>query len=310
MEFHPVFDFRHPDLRQYIVLTLPLIVGLTMTFSTEFFFKFFGSYLPSGSISGLNYGLRVMLVLVAFFGQALGTASFPFMARLAAENKMDEMNRLLNTTLKHLTLVVPFSMLVMVLRHEVIVMLFQRGRFDADATALTARVLICLMVGAFAFSAQTVVVRGFYAVQNTLLPAILCTLAVLLSLPFYVLGMKAWGVGGIALAISFSAVLQVMMLFIIWNKRGRNRQAREVYLAFAKMFMFSVPVGGVLYGVRNGLVTWVDVTSFSGSLTVSAITGTLFLVILVAGGYALKIEEIQLGLNRIVHKFRGRGHGG
>jgi putative peptidoglycan lipid II flippase len=38
-----------------------------MTFSTEFFFKFFGSYLPRGSIAGLNYSLRVMLVLVAFF---------------------------------------------------------------------------------------------------------------------------------------------------------------------------------------------------------------------------------------------------
>jgi len=226
------------------------------------------------------------------------------MARLAAENKMAEMNRLLNTTLKYLSLVVPFSMLVMVLRHEVITMLYQRGRFDADATALTARILIFLMVGAFAFSAQTVVVRGFYAVQNTLLPAILCTLAVLLSLPFYVLGMKAWGVGGIALAVSLSAVLQVLMLFVIWNKRGCNRESRGVYLAFTKMFMFSVPVGAVLYGFRNGLVAWVDVTTFAGSLAVTVIIGSVFLAILVVGGYVLKIDEIKLGLNRIVHRFK------
>ena len=34
MDYRPVVDFRHPDLRKYIVLTLPLMLGLTMTFST------------------------------------------------------------------------------------------------------------------------------------------------------------------------------------------------------------------------------------------------------------------------------------
>jgi putative peptidoglycan lipid II flippase len=282
-----------------VVLTLPLILGLTMTFSTELFFKLFGSYLPRGSIAGLNYGLRVMLVLVAFFGQALGTASFPFMARLAAENRMDEMNRLLNATLKHLSLVVPFSILLMVLRHEVIVILFQRGRFDADATALTARILFFMMVGAFAFAAQTVVVRGFYAVQNTLLPAMICTVAVLLSLPLYWAGMKMWGAGGIALAISLSAVLQVLLLYAIWNKRGRNTQSGEVYTTFARMAMVSLPVGALVHGIRNVLAARLDVATFTGSLAVAAVTGGVFLAVLAASGYLLNIEEITSGLKLI-----------
>ena len=36
---------------------------------------------------------------------------------------------------------------------------------------MTAPVLGCLMAGAVAFASQTVVNRGFYAMQNTLLPA-------------------------------------------------------------------------------------------------------------------------------------------
>ncbi|MEZ4578729.1 MAG: lipid II flippase MurJ [Desulfobacterales bacterium] len=102
-----------------------------------------------------------MLILVAFFGQAVGVgASFPFMARLAAE-KSAEMNQLLNDTLRHLALVIPFSVLFMVLRHEVILILFQRGRFDAAATALTADIPVYIMAGAVAFAVQTVVVRLF-----------------------------------------------------------------------------------------------------------------------------------------------------
>jgi len=81
------------------------MLGLTMTFSTEFFLKFFGTFLPEGGISALNYGMRIMLILVGLFGQAIGVASFPFMSRLAAEGKLQEMNLLLNRTLRYLVLV-------------------------------------------------------------------------------------------------------------------------------------------------------------------------------------------------------------
>ncbi|MDZ7597803.1 MAG: lipid II flippase MurJ [Desulfobacterales bacterium] len=198
-----VFNLRHPDLKRYILLTLPLMVGLSMTFSTEIFMRFFGSFLPPGSIAGLNYGLRIMLLLVAFFGQAVGVAAFPFLARLAAQRKIGEMNRLLNGTLRYLALVVPFSVLLMVLRSEVVQVLFERGQFDAAATALTARVLACLLVGAFAFAAQTVVVRGYYAIQNTLFPALFGTVAVVASIPLYIVdgtpGGPGRGVGDFAL---------------------------------------------------------------------------------------------------------------
>ena len=140
MKYTPTLDFTHPDFIAYIRLTLPLMVGLTMTFSTEFFLKFFGSYLPEGSIACLNYGLRIMFILVGLLGQAVGTASFPYLARLAAENQIPEMNRLLDNTLKYLSLIIPFSMLLMILRHEVVAILFERGRFDAAATATRPRV--------------------------------------------------------------------------------------------------------------------------------------------------------------------------
>jgi len=197
LRFQPAWEWRHPDVREFLRLTLPLMVGLTMTFSTEFFFRFFGSYLPAGSIAVLNFSLRVMLILVGIFGQAVGTASYPFMARLAAENRMDELNRLLNRTLRYLALVIPFSALLMVLSPEVVRILFQRGRFDPAATRITAEVLVWFLAGAFAFAAYTVVVRGYFATRDTLFPAVFGTVAVLASLPLYplgiaLMGLKAW----------------------------------------------------------------------------------------------------------------------
>lgn len=148
------------------------MLGLTMTFSTEILMKFFGSFLNEGSISAMNYALRIMFILVGFFGQAVGMASYPFLAQLAAKKDFVQLNTIMNQTLKFIFLVIPFSVLFMVLRQEVVMILFQRGAFDSQATSLTAGVLPYFMLGAFAFSAQTIVSRGYFATQNTLFPAL------------------------------------------------------------------------------------------------------------------------------------------
>jgi putative peptidoglycan lipid II flippase len=85
-----------------------------------------------------------MLIPVAIFGQAIGTAAYPFMARLAAEEKMEEMNNLLNNTLRYLALVIPVSVLLMVLKNEVVRIIYQRGQFDASATTLLCHAKHCI----------------------------------------------------------------------------------------------------------------------------------------------------------------------
>ena len=303
MRFVPTFDFRHPELWAYIKLTLPLMLGLTMMFSTEVFLKFFGSYLPGGGISALNYGLRIMLFLVGFFGQALGVASFPFLARLAAENRMPDMERLLNDALRYLSLVVPFSVLLIVLRYEIVILLFQRGRFDAAATELTARVLVWLMIGASAFAAQTVVVRGFYAVKNTLLPALYGSLTVVFSLPLYLIGLRWMGVEGVALAVSLSAMLQVTILYLLWSRHTGNRDAGRVCGAYVRQILFAVPLVIALSAIRNTLLAGLPATTPANCLIIASIVGTVFLLLLVGAGYLLKVEEIMGTIGKVRARF-------
>jgi putative peptidoglycan lipid II flippase len=302
MKFYLTFNFTHPDLKKYILLTLPLMLGLTMTFSTEFFLKFFGSFLPEGSIAALNYSLRVMLILVAFFGQAVGVASFPFMSQLAAQNKIGEMNRLLNSTLRYLALVIPFSVLLMVLRHEVILILFQRGQFDAAATALTSDLLVFIMAGAVAFAAQTVVIRGFFAIQNTLFPAVYGTLAVILSLPLYYVGMQNMGARGVALAVSLAAILQVLMLYSIWNKKSQNAEYPAVAKFYVKVIFLSLVMGFILESFHRTALSEINVMTLPGSFLACIIMGTLFSVLFVGTGYILGISEISGLVRRIRNK--------
>ncbi|MBF0101955.1 MAG: murein biosynthesis integral membrane protein MurJ [Desulfobacterales bacterium] len=304
MHLYFTLNFNHPDFKTYIRQTIPLMFGLTMTFSTEIFFKWFGTYLPAGSISSLNYGLRVMLMLVGFFGQAVGVASFPFMARLSAENRIQEMNELLNKAVKYLLLILPVSVLMMVLRHETIYILFQRGKFDAVATEQTAGVFFYLLIGAFAFAAQTVVGRGFYAMQNTLLPTIISTFTAIVSIPMYYLGMQQMGANGIALAVSLSSIFQVGLLYAIWNQRSQNDAAKQIYYFLFKLSFVSLSIGALLYGTKLMLKHYIDASTLLGNLWMILTLSVFFGFLLIIMSRILQLNEILIPIHAILKKMK------
>jgi len=294
LKYYPVINFTHPDLIKYIKLTLPLMIGLTMTFSTEILLKFFGSYLNEGSIAAMNYALRIMFILVGLFGQAIGVASYPFMAKLARKGDLSELNRLLNKTLKFIFLVMPFSALFIVLSHEIVMILFQRGQFDAQATLLTARILQFFMVGAFAFSAQNIVSRGYYAIQNTLFPAIFTSLCVIVTLPLIFLFMKTMGPKGVALGLSLSVIIQAFVLFECWNKKSLNFGKKEVYLFFLKLLSISLMIGCILFISAAAARNFIDHSTFAGSFTIACLIGLEFLLLFFLTGFIFKISEILI----------------
>ncbi len=300
MRFKFNFKFRHPDLKKYILLSLPLMLGLTMTFSTELFSRLFGSYLPAGSVSSLNYSLRIMYVLVGVFGQAAGVASYPFLTRLLAENRLLEMNRLLDSTLRLIFLVIPVSVLLIVIRHEVVLLIFQRGQFDAAATSRTSDVLAFVLIGTVGFAAQTVVSRGYYASQNTLLPTMFGTIAVIVSIPVYVVGMKWMGVTGVALALSISALFQASLLYILWNRHTGSKESIQMMFYLLKIILMSAGLGAVLKGFHGKISEWFNIAAISGSLWVVLLTGALFLILITVCSRILGIDEVKTLTDRLV----------
>jgi putative peptidoglycan lipid II flippase len=299
IKFRPVIDFSHPDLRRYVLLTLPLMIGLTMVFSTELFSKFFGSFLPAGAIAWIDYAMRVMLMLVGFFGQAVGVASYPHMAQLAVQGRLSDLNDVINKILRYLSIVIPVSILVAVLRHEIVYVLFERGQFTPEDTKMTALTLSCLMVGAIAFISQTVVNRGFYATQNTILPAVFGTIGVVLSLPMYWVGLKTMGVAGVGLAISASALLQTIFLFSAWNRRSNNTAAIDVYRAYLKAAIGALVIGAILWLVHGALRMPLDGRTLISNLAVISIISILFIILTGLWGWIFNIEAIQYMSSRL-----------
>jgi putative peptidoglycan lipid II flippase len=253
--FKPNLDVRHPGFRMFIKLTIPIMLALSVVFSDDWIIRWFGSYLAPASITWLSYAKFLMRVPQGVIGQAVGVASFPFLAQLYAEKKFDELNRTLNTTLKGLLLLmVPVSALTFAMNRPLVYFVFLHTRLRGPDLDATAAALSLFALGMSAWGAQSILGRAYYAGRNTLTPALLGTAVTFLNLPVYWALVRAMQYKGLALASSIGISAYVIVLFISLYRYTGNRQAGEVAGFFLRVAAASiVGAAGAFEVVLTGL---------------------------------------------------------
>jgi putative peptidoglycan lipid II flippase len=252
--FKPVLDLADKDLRKYLLITLPFIVGLGMNFSNEFLFRIFGSYIPhgAGALAGLDYSYKIMYILVALFGHSFAAGFYPFISQMLIEKKFAEVQRLFNNILiKVAALLIPLSACLMALSPDIIAVLLQRGRFSADSTLLTAGAFTYYLLGAFCSAIILIVNRLFYALEDTLFPMLVSTLTVLACLPLYGFLGNVMGAKGIALSASVSMTIQCAIMLLFWNKRHPNPDLKSSVYKFTIILMTALLGYFLCWGLKT-----------------------------------------------------------
>jgi putative peptidoglycan lipid II flippase len=162
-----------------------------------------------------------------------------------------------------------------------------------------------LLPGAFALSAYTVVVRGYYAMQNTLFPAVFGTVAVSLSLPLYWYGTQWFEAQGIAFAVSLSGFFQVLLLYILWNRKTGNRESLRVYHFYIKIIVMSLLLGIFLEALKRKVFPFMDPPDLLRSAVVFLVIGGMYTLLIIGAGYLWKVQEINDVLARMIRRRPG-----
>jgi putative peptidoglycan lipid II flippase len=183
------------------------MLGMSLLTVDEWYQRYFGQFLPTGSISHLAYARQLMLLPVAVVGQAVATAALPTFAQLASEARSGELARTLETTLRAaIGLAVIGSAGLALLAQPLVAVVYERGAFDAEDTAAVASILRVFAWAVPAWVAQQIASGAFFARGDTWRPMLLGTGMAIAALPLYaslgprhgVEGLAASGVLGIA----------------------------------------------------------------------------------------------------------------
>lgn len=234
MRWYPIFSLSNPDLRRYLRLSFPIMIGFSIVVVDEWIIKNQASYLAEGSLAYLQYARTLMKVPIGVFGMAAGVASYPTISRMVAAGSVVEAYAVLSRAVRLMLLVTFAAQIVFTLCGFELTYLiwgFLSHRFTVADAQSTGSVLVFLCFGLGGWAAQTVVSRGFYALGNTWLPTLVGTAVAFGAAPIYILLRHEWGEIGLAIASGIAILIYVFLLgWLQYRRFAREAASRGATL--------------------------------------------------------------------------------
>ncbi|MDE3179892.1 MAG: murein biosynthesis integral membrane protein MurJ [Acidobacteriota bacterium] len=299
-KFSPNLDIRNPDFILFVKLSLPIMLALSIVFTDDWIIRWFASYLAPASITWLSFAKTLMRVPLGVLGQAVGVASFPFLAQLYSEGKFDELNRVLGATVKGvLLLLVPVSALTIAEKTPLVYFVYSHTRMNASDIRATAATLGMFSIAMFAWGAQNILARGFYAARDTLTPAIAGTAMAFLNLPVYWILSKHLQHIGLALASSIGVIAYAVILFVVLSRRTHSKEAGGILLFFFKICAAAAPAAVICFEVTRLIEARIRWQSTHGSFIVLVAGTAAGILATVAIAKLVRIREVDRYLGRL-----------
>ncbi len=304
--FTPSLRLGHPGFRMFVLLAIPIMLALSLSFTDDWIIRWFGSYLRPASITWLSYAKTLMRVPLGIVGQAIGVASFPVLAKLYSEKRFDELDRLLTSTMKGLVLLLmPITALTVAQSVPLVHLVFSHTRLTEADLIATAGTLVWFSLGMFAWGAQNILARGFYAMHDTMTPAVVGTALTVLNLPVYWLLVRSSQHLGLAAASSIGITVYTIVLFLLLVRRTKWPAARGLVAFFGKVLFASSAAGIACWKLSEWLGQQFSWRTFHGAfldLSIATIAGLALIVLL---AMLLGVTEVSGYLKRLASPFRG-----
>ena len=265
---HLEWRLSHPLFRRFLLTALPLMLGQTIILMDEQFLRLFGSMLPDGNVSLLNYARRITQVPVGLMGQAAAVASYPFLVSLLTNGEKERFDQTLSAALRaSVGLIIPCALWMGVAAQSIMGVIFQGGRFGLAETVASTPLLQIMLAATPLWIVYMVLVRAFYADGDTLTPATTGTAMTLLALPVYYWWAVPLGAWAIALTSAVSVSAYVLWLVAIWARRQGTGAFAGLLSLSGRALLCSLPAGAASWAAQYGL----DSLRAAGTLALPAV---------------------------------------
>lgn len=291
--------WRDPALRQLGWLMAPILFSSLVGWSRTVMDAYFASGMQGGSVAGLNYARGLVDSLVQLVPAAVGVAIYPFFSDQSASRDRAALRDTLMRALRVMILLfVPVSLVLIVLREPLVQLAFQRGKFTRDSVALTVGPFAFYAAGLTVVALEGLLMRFYFAVKNTVTPALVGAGCVLVHLGVILAFRESLQNGSMALASTVSKGVKVAVLTGLLAGVLPGLQGRRNALFLGKMLVAACATAGVLLLVRRAADGALPEAETLGTLMKLAILAARIAIPAAAGGavflaaaWLLRLEE-------------------
>ncbi|MFZ5833344.1 MAG: lipid II flippase MurJ, partial [Planctomycetota bacterium] len=145
-----------------------------------------------------------------------------------------------------LALGIPAAVGLVLLAQPLTALLFERGEFTAEDSARAARMVACYSVAIWAYCALPVLVRGFYALGDTAMPARVAAVMVGLNVVLDLMLIWPLAEAGLAISTAIAAMIQVTCLAVLFARRGPGLEVGPLTATVVRSALAASAMAGVL----------------------------------------------------------------
>jgi putative peptidoglycan lipid II flippase len=241
--YRPILDWHDPGLREWVRLSLPLMIGVTLVTADNWIIAHFASA-TSGAVSLMSYAKQLFTAPMAMLAQAAGAASMPFFASLwSQERRYEFATQVADSVSRVAALGLLAASGMVALAAPLVELLFLGGRFSVADSRECAAYFAVFSITMFLWSAQAIYARAFYAAGNTFVPMAAGTVVTLISWPLYAALYHTHGAMGLAIASDIGIALQTCTIAVLLHQRRMVSLASLDYVELGRCLIASI-VGG------------------------------------------------------------------
>jgi putative peptidoglycan lipid II flippase len=240
------FDWRHPGVRRVLLLMLPVTISLGLINFNALINSFFGAQISEEAPAAIDKAFRLYQLPQGIFSVAVATVLFPALARFANAGEIDNLRATLANGMRQILFVlVPAAAAILVLSEPMIRLIYQRGEFGPEETALVATALFW-----FAFSLPTnglylLQTRTFFSVQRpwqaTSLAVIDLVVSAVAALALY----SPFGVGGVVAGTGIGTTAAVIAQAVILRREFGGLELGRLFSTAARITLAAAALAGV-----------------------------------------------------------------
>ena len=298
-----IIDLKDSGVRKIIRMMVPRTLTLFVVQFNLVIVTVIASTLDEGSLTVFTFANNLQSFPLGLFAISFAIASFPTLSALSSEKNRNEFAKSLSATAKQiLFFIIPASVLLIVLRAQIVRVILGRGEFNWQDTILTLNALQIFALSLFAQALIPLFSRAFWALHNAKTPFIAALISAVINLILAIILSKQFGISGLVSAFSVSAIINVLLLSYFINKKLNFFCQDKIYKPLLKITFASVVAGFFSYGTLYAVEPLLNTRTFIGIFAQGLSAGIVGISVYCFISWKLAVEEFMIFKNSIQKK--------
>ena len=243
-----------PGVRELFTLVLPATLAGGTYYISQFFYAYFATGLPEGSLLILGQADRLNQLPLALIGSALGVAILPAVSRAIGRGDANGAGRVQAQAIElGMLLTIPATIALAVAAQPIATVIYEGGRFTASDAAVTGAVLATLVLGLPAYVLIKILSPGFYARRDMRTPVVIAVATLLGSVLLNFALVDALGIVALPLATAIGAWTNALLLAGLLHARGHFRTPGWLASRLLRQLLAGAAMGAALWLVQRAL---------------------------------------------------------